>query len=387
MRFGSEFAYQLGRKLCAFAVTIPLAIIFRNYWALAIGMVTGRFAALILSYIVHPYRPWFSMTAWRTLVGFSQWLFLNSAIFAIQTRAQDFIVGKISGPAGLGLYNVSYEISTMATSEVVSPINRAVFPGFSKMAEEDPGALLNGYLAVLSLVAIVTLPMGFGIAATAPWLIPVVLGDKWLDAIPVVQVLGAYGALASLGSVFSPTLMALGKARVLSILSAFNVSLFVPAVIFGTLSAGFIGAAWGALSVVSIMLPFSHWLVARIINVPLRRVIADVWRPFVSVTVMFLAVREFVAVLSPRDGIAEMSMSLAIAVGLGAVVYCGAIGILWLISGKPHGGERLIVEFCSRKACRQSDTRYVGCSRLAAILGNDYGFLGCAPERWLSPTA
>jgi O-antigen/teichoic acid export membrane protein len=344
MDFRAEFAYQLGRKLSGFVVTIPLAIIFRNYWALAAGMITSRLAALMLSYLVHPFRPRLSLEQWRSIVGFSKWLFLNSVLFAIQSRAQDFTIGKLRGAAGLGLYNVADEISTMATSEVVYPINRAVFPGFAKMAQEDPGMLLTGYLRVVSLVALITLPIGFGIAACAQWIVPVVLGQKWLEAIPVVEILGVYGALASLGSVFGPTLMATGRSRFLSVLSALNVAFFVPCVVYGAMVAGIIGAAWGSLAVVLVMLPLSHWLVARILSLPFSEVIRNLWRPLVATCLMYLLVRMFIASNGHVETFGSMAGFLALAVALGVVVYVGAVAALWLLSGRPEGGEKMVLE-------------------------------------------
>lgn len=356
LRFGMEFAYQASRKFAGFLVTIPLAFILRNYWALAIGMVTGRAAALVISYWAHPYRPRLCLEARQSLVNFSKWLFLNNLLFSIQMRAQDFVIGKFSGPKGLGLYNVAYEIATLPTTGIVFPINRAVFPGFSRLARE-PHALLRGYVDVVGLIALLVLPAGFGIAATAELLIPVFLGDKWLDAIPVVQILAFYGTLAALSSVFSPTFLALGRPKMLSVFTVINVALFVPAVIYGTLTADVIGAAWGCLAVVSIMMPASHWIAARALGVGIGRIMEVLWRPTAAALAMYASVQALVAAMHTKTGTLDAIPRLAAAVALGVAVYSIVLAVLWISSGRPDGAERVLLREVTNRLQRARTAR------------------------------
>ena len=342
LRFGMEFAYQAARKFAGFVVTVPLAFIFRNYWALAAGMVSGRAVALAISYWAHPYRPRPCLEASDALLNFSKWLFFNNLIFSFQMRAQDFVIGKVSGPAGLGLYTVSYEIATLPTTGIVYPINRAVFPGFSRLAQE-PGALLRAYLDVVGLIALLVLPAGLGIGATADLLIPVFLGDKWIEAIPAVQILAFYGTLAALSSVFGPTFMALGRPRMLSVFTIFNVLLFIPAVIYGTLKADIIGASLGCLAVVSIMMPVSHWMAAKTFGVGIGRIAGVLWRPATASAAMFVAVHALVDALGAPESSLDGIPRLTAAVGVGVFVYAAMLTALWIAAGRPEGPERVLI--------------------------------------------
>ena len=77
----------------------------------------------------------------------------------------------------------------------------------------------------------------------APLLVPVWPGDKWLDTIPVMQVLAFSGALtaimANAGSVF----LAMGQPRKLAILGGVYVTLLIALTIPMTREYGPIGAA------------------------------------------------------------------------------------------------------------------------------------------------
>lgn len=353
MRFGMEFGYQATRKIAGFLVTIPLAFALRNYWALVAGMLTGRVAAVVISYIAHPFRPRFTLANSSDLLGFSKWLFVNNVLFAIQMRSQDFVIGKTSGATGLGLYNVSYEISTLPSTELVAPINRAVFPGFAKVAN-DPPAITRGYLRVLGMIGLVTLPAGLGIAAVADLLIPTVLGANWLQAVPIVKILAVYGALAAMGSVFSPTFMALGRPRMLLVFTALNVALFVPTVIYGAVTRGVIGAAWGCLLVVTVMLPVSHFIACRALNLPVRIVIAEVWRPALAAAVMYGSVTQLVQSMAPEVDSLILLPQLLASVLVGVLVYALTLLGLWLLAGRPVGGESIILDEIRNRWRRRS---------------------------------
>jgi lipopolysaccharide exporter len=354
LRFGSEFAYQLMRKVIGFCITIPLAFALQSFWALAIGIVGGRLASAALSYLAHPFRPRFSLAERKNLLGFSKWLFANNLLFVMSIRSQDFVIGKLSGPTGLGLYTLAYEISNMPVTNLVYPINRAVFPGFSRMATED-GALSHGYRQVVGMIALIAAPAGIGIAAVAEWLIPLVLGERWAATIPIVKVLAIYGTFAALSSGFGPVFMALGKPRVLTLFTLVNLALFIPAVVTGALYADVIGAAWGCLAVVSIMMPLSHWLAARALGISLAGMMNVLWRPLVAAAMMYWLVTTFVTSsgLGGETTLAQAGRLLA-AVAIGVAAYHGALLLLWVAAGRPAGAERYTLSLLRRQTRRSS---------------------------------
>jgi len=72
LRFDKDFVFMVGVKLSGFAVTVPLAFIWRSYWALVAGIVTAGVARLVLSYVLHPHRPRFTLVRWRRIFAFSK---------------------------------------------------------------------------------------------------------------------------------------------------------------------------------------------------------------------------------------------------------------------------------------------------------------------------
>ena len=338
MMFQKDFAFFLTKRLIGLVVTIPLAFILRNYWALIIGAICGRVGGVIVSYVLLPHMPKFGAKHWQELFGFSKWMFANNILFFIRNRASSFIIGKMTGTQSLGYYEVSNEVSSMPITELVAPINRAVLPGLSKVNNE-PQVLAENYLRIVGMVMLLAIPAGVGISAVAEPLVHVVLGTKWLDAIPVITILGIVGAIGCTESNTSTTCLALGRPDLVTKLYAIYASLLLILVIWFTSFWGLMGAAWAMLCAALINAPIFYSVLLKVIGVKPRRFFGILWRPLVSCATMFICVRVFLEGSVDFAGSLSTLPSLLAAVIIGAFVYIASIALLWMLCGRPQSPE------------------------------------------------
>ena len=352
MRFDKEFKFLFGKKISSFAVTVPLAFILQDYWALVIGTLTGRLAGTLLSYLVHEYRPRFSLAARSELFHFSKWMFFNNVAAFFRYRSADFIVGRFGGPHALGLFSVAYEISNLATTELVAPINRAVFPGYAKMSN-DVAELRQGYLNVAALIALLSLPAAFGIAVIAPLLVPVFLGDHWLETIPLIQILAVFGALVAIQNNNGSALLALGKPQVVTGLAALSGILFLPMLIVLTMWYGVMGAAWANLIVVLVMIPINYVFIFRALNMRTSHIVREIWRPIVATAVMTVAIQWYVVEIVAATNIGMQIAHLMVSIVIGLITYPVASLALWQFSGRPSGAEQHVLDYLRRYLARR----------------------------------
>lgn len=349
MQFHKEFKFLIFKKLIAFAATITIALAFRNYWALIAGTVTSRVIGVILSYTLHPYRPRFSLARRNDLFHFSKWLFINNLIMFSNNRASDFIVGKIAGPHDLGLFSVAYEVSNLPTTELTAPINRAVFPGYAKMAG-DKAALRTGYLRVLGLVALITIPIGLGIIATAEVFVPLILGEKWLGTVALMQILAIFGLSQALQNNIGSVYLALGKVRTQTTLAfTYNIVL-IPSLIAGASLAGSMGAATALVVCGATMLPINLFIVFRLLESRVSDFVKTVWRAIVAGMVMLATVLYVHYFLGDSTRITYLFLELLLLVIVGAVTYCVVVFALWHWSSRPNGAEKIMLEHIKSRA-------------------------------------
>ena len=353
MEFNKEFRFLVGKKIAAVIVTIPLAFILESYWALVIGILTGKCAGVALSYITQAYRPRFSLAAYHELFHFSKWMLLNNIMNFLRFRTADFIVGKFSGSHVLGLYSVAFEIANLPTTELVAPINRAVFPGYAKMSH-DPEELRRGFIGVAAVIALFSLPAALGIAVTADLLVPVMLGPNWLEAIPLIQVLAISGALIAIQNNNTPALLALDKAALATYLGAFTVILLLPSIFVLTKHYGATGTVWAYFGCTLLAFPVNYYFVLKAIRVPAWRILLELWRPVLAVILMSAVVRGYVGGVADTTAVLLQILHLFAAAALGAVTYIAAIVALWHLASCPAGAEQHVLSYLQQRLRRRA---------------------------------
>jgi lipopolysaccharide exporter len=342
LNFHREFAFQAIAKLITFVTTLTFAIVWRQYWALVIGIMVGKAANVILSYAMHSYRPRLSLGEWRSLVGFSKWLLAANIGNFLSERLDTFAIGRIAGASAVGLYEVANEISNLPKGELIWPIQRALFPGYAKLMG-DRDHLASGYLDGLGAIMIMAIPAAVGIACIAPLIVSVFLGPQWLDALPLLQVLAIAGII-SVGYANAQTvLLTLGRAKLLSYLSAVNLAIFAPFVVTGTIVWGPIGAAVAVVATSAIMLAIYVVITLQALSLQFRSIVVVVWRSLAAAFLMACALYFLIVSWPLGDGDGAPVAQLAASIGVGALVYIGTHLALWRMVGSPAGTEKNVL--------------------------------------------
>ncbi len=343
MRFDKEFKWMLSRKLAGFMVTIYLAFTIKSYWALISGVLAGEIVSTILSYMMHPYRPRFSFKAAGDLIKFSSWLLINNILFFMKLRSSDFVIGRYSGSYYLGIFSISYEISNLPTTELVAPINRAVFPGYANLSNklED---LQKGFINVLSIIYLFSLPIAVGIALTAVLFVPVFFGLKWVEMIPLIQILSYFGLLTAIQTNSGSVLLAVGKPKILTGLAFVYVALLIPCLVYSVQKYGVMGAAWTYLAVSIFIIPFTYGVVLKVLKLRWNNIFHLSWRPVVSVLLMHLGVSNYISLFDYKLGLTHSLVGLFSSVTIGGLIYCVSVLLLWILVKKPDGAEQLLLE-------------------------------------------
>src|SRR5690242_1644607 len=125
--FDMEFKIKIIPRVIALAVTIPAAFIWHSYWALVGGIVATRLMTVGLSYMMHPYRPWFGVAGMKHIFAFSFWEWVIGLLNLVGGRADTLIIGRLLGAGAVGVYSVGGEIASLPSSEIVAPLCRALF--------------------------------------------------------------------------------------------------------------------------------------------------------------------------------------------------------------------------------------------------------------------
>lgn len=341
-QFGREFRFMLSKKLVSFLVTLGFAFWLQSYWALVFGIVSSAVAGVVFSYLMQSYRPRINLSAIREIFSFSMWLQLNSILFFFRHRSVDFVVGRLVGSQGLGLLTLATEVSTVLTSELVQPINRALFPGYAAMAESRE-SIRASFLQVVAGIGLVVLPLGVGLTLAAPDFVPIAFGDDWQAAVVPIQILAIYSTLVAVQGNNGLVFLAIGKPRILTLTASISVVIAIPLLIGMTIANGVIGACLALLMSVIAMLPVNYFYIRREIHIFLMDFATILWRPVVATSIMYIvtsAIQRQILTESLTDHIFRLTVTVA----TGVLIYTAAIIGLWLLSGRPKGAEQFLFD-------------------------------------------
>lgn len=215
LEFNKQFFYEFSATLVDLAVSISLAFILRNVWALVWGGVAGNFVRLLMSYLLHPYRPRirFQKEKFQELFGFGKWVLGSSVLIFLITQGDDIFVGKMLGITALGFYQMAYMLSNLPTTEITHVISQVTFPAYSKM-QDDISRLREAYLDVLQITAFLAFPIAGLIFVLAPDFTKIFLGEKWMPMVSAIQILVLAGLVRSIAATTGPIFHATGNPKI-----------------------------------------------------------------------------------------------------------------------------------------------------------------------------
>jgi len=338
LNFRIDFAFNASIKVVMTTTTIALAILLSSYWALVYGQLAAAIFRVAFSFAVAPKYPRLTLSHWRELWSFSQWSLVRSLADYAAANVDRLILGRVSDTGQVGAYSLGREIADVPISEISAPVNRALGPGFAKL-QGEPKRLADALVKSVAAVATIACPVGLGLAATSPYLVPLLLGKGWDGAIPVVQILALSSLVAAVRGVMGYTLTVVGLFRSVATLMWVRAIMFVVVGIPASILAGPIGMA-ATFSITE--------LVACLLQTYYFRVYFPVFRfselgiallrPGLSSLVMFglLMALSTIALHPP-------TAHLMFLIVVGALSYTALLGILWRIFGRPDGPESMLL--------------------------------------------
>lgn len=340
--FKKHFIYQVSGTLADFLVAVSAAILLRSVWALVFGILAGHFTRLVVSYLVHPYRPGlnFELSGIKELFGFGKWIFGSSVLVFFLAQGGNIVVGKILGTVALGYYTMAFRISNFPTTEYSAMIARVTFPAYVKIRENIP-QLREAYLKVLQLSSFISIPIAGGIFILAPEFTTIFLGEKWLSIIPAMQVLAVYSMFASI--VFpGPVFMAVGRPELRTKLQFLNLIIMAILIYPFTLKWGIFGTAIAVTSYVGITSIVAIAVVLNIIGSDYKKPLMIIVLPFFNTLVMITVIYLLKAFI-----VLDINIGwFLFLVGLGIWIYLFIANIFDRLFA--YGGKKLIYDQFAR---------------------------------------
>ena len=177
--YKSIFKISLISKITSVIVTIAIAIVYQNYWALIIGHLVSVSTRVIGTYFIHNYRPRLCFTKISEQWRFSAWMLPQACLGYLRTQLDTFLVSNFYGEKQLGSYHIMKYIAFMPSSELIVPATSPLLAELAKSRGNIKEFRYQFNLSFLVTLA-VALPIAIFLFQFDYLVVGLLLGEQWL---------------------------------------------------------------------------------------------------------------------------------------------------------------------------------------------------------------
>lgn len=190
MKFKEMSIITIVTQIITGLVGLYLAYSGRGVWALVFQQLSSCIVRLIM---IEIYLKWFpkqifSISSFKHLFSYGSKILCSSLINVVYDNLYTLVIGRVFSAKEVGYYNRANQFAILPTSTILNIFMKVAFPLMAEV-QDDVEKLKIAYKKFLRVPIFILYPILFGLIALAEPLILVLLGEKWLFAVPLLQVL------------------------------------------------------------------------------------------------------------------------------------------------------------------------------------------------------
>ena len=279
--------------LCSGGVATFLAFYGFSYWSLAWQQIIYITVLNIGRYYYTPWRPsWhFTFEPVRKMFGFSVKILITNIINTLSNNILTLLFGRLYPIKAVGDYSQAYKWNTMASAFVANAVGQVAQPVLASVKEEQ-GRSVRVFRKMLRFTAFLSFPAMFGLAIISNEFILLTIGKRWIDAVPLLQMLCIGGAFVPFYTLYQNVAISNGRSDIYMFCNIAQIVLQL--VIIGFFYHLGINTMVMVYTLFTIAWLFVwQWTARRIIGLRFREVIKDVM-PTLCVALLVMATTYFV---------------------------------------------------------------------------------------------
>ena len=257
MEFKTQAKCSLVSVAAAGSIGIGLALIGYGAWALVVYQLGNK---LLTCLLLHLHLRWlpklgFSVRSTVGLFKFGVKLLGANLIDTLYHNLESLIIGKKFSAATLAFSDKGKMFPLVLIDNVDGAIQSVMFPSYALKQDDMPGLRML-LLKTISASTYLVFPLMVGLACAAEPLVWIILGDKWMGAVPFLMIYCAISSLFPFQTAGLQALNAIGHSgdyfRVIMAKRLIGLGLLVAAAIlfdspFAILGAAFVGEVVGTV--------------------------------------------------------------------------------------------------------------------------------------------
>lgn len=320
LKFKVQAVISLLSAIISGAVSITMAYNGFGVWALVMQSLVSLGSQTLLVYLLG--TRWmpsliFSVRSFKELFGYSSKLLLSSLLHLLYRNLYPIVIGKRYAATDLGYYNRADLLSSMSIQSITLVLSKVAFPIFSTI-QDDNAKLRMAYSKYISYASLVVFPAMLGISALAKPLVVVAMTEKWLMAVPMLQILAASCLFDHITSINLNVLYVKGRSDLALKLEIIKKSIAI-AILFTMMPFGIIAICWGQFIYNIIATILNTRYTNMLIGLPFKAQMRD-FMPYLGCSLLMAVIVWCATLVLP-----SYVLQLVVGVPLGIAVYIGAV--------------------------------------------------------------
>jgi O-antigen/teichoic acid export membrane protein len=183
-----------------------------GYWSLAWQQVVFIGMSAVIKYGFTRWYPSLPVdfSPIRRMFAFSSKMLLTNMLTVVSQNVLTFIFGKLLPIGMVGQFNQANKWNTMGHSFISNTMAQVAQPVLTN-AGDEAGRRLRVFRKMLRFTAFVSFPLMLGLALVAHEFIVITIGEKWLPAVPLLQMLCVGGAFIPLHTLYQNFIISRGR--------------------------------------------------------------------------------------------------------------------------------------------------------------------------------
>jgi len=188
-KFKQLFYSSLGAILISGTIGVSLAYAGYGTWALVWQQLSNSLFLCLIMWITVKWRPklLFSIGRLSRLFSFGWKMLASSLLTTVYKDIRSLVIGKMFTASDLGYYNRGQMFPNVVVSNIDGSIQSVMLPALSQV-QDDPRRIKEMMRRAITMSAFIIAPLMAGMIAAAEPIVRIVLTDKWLPAVPFMQI-------------------------------------------------------------------------------------------------------------------------------------------------------------------------------------------------------
>jgi len=268
-------------------VSLPMALKGYGVWSLVGLSLSKDFTYSVLLWIRSEWKPsfLFKRDSAKNLFGFGSRILGVGLLDNFFLHINKLIIGKFFTAADLGFYTRAYGYRDMISKNILNITSSLAFPSFSSI-QNDFNKVRTNYKKASELVTFISVPLLALMAFLAEPLIRILITDKWLPAVPYLQILCIAGIFYPVSGIQISILKALGKANEYLILNVIQKVFIIIGIVIG-IKWGVIGLVYAQVFSMAIVYALGIYYMKKFLKLNYREQIIDFFKYTLLVILIF----------------------------------------------------------------------------------------------------